>query len=220
MQAPLHSFMPLGQAATQARPLQVTVPPLGAWQGVHDVLSVGPQVATAPLLTHFPAQVWKPLLHLRAHAPATQAAVPLGSVGQLTQVVPQPVASSSGAQRAPQRWVPEPQAKSHAVPSQVAALAPVGLGQTVQEADPQLSVLVFAAQMPAQLCEPAGQTPEQAAVAAMQAPAQGFMPVGQAGRQAVPSHVTEPPVGIWQAMHEVGPQLPTSRLLTHRPPQM
>ena len=56
MQAPLHSFAP-GQAGTQASPSHDTVPPpLGAVHGEHDVLSFGPQVATALLSTHLPEQ--------------------------------------------------------------------------------------------------------------------------------------------------------------------
>jgi hypothetical protein len=51
MQAPLHSFIPLGHAGAHARPSQVTEPPVGTWHAVHDV---GPQVATAWLLTHLP----------------------------------------------------------------------------------------------------------------------------------------------------------------------
>jgi hypothetical protein len=52
-QAPLQIFCPLGQAGTQLTPLQATLPPVGATQGlVHDV----PQVASALLLTHLPLQ--------------------------------------------------------------------------------------------------------------------------------------------------------------------
>ena len=55
MQAPAHTLVPLGHAATQASPSQVTVPPVGARHAVQEVESFGPQVATALLLTHFPA---------------------------------------------------------------------------------------------------------------------------------------------------------------------
>jgi hypothetical protein len=41
---------------------------------------------------------------MRTHEPFMHAAWPFGSVGQLKQAAPQPVASSSAAQRAPQRW--------------------------------------------------------------------------------------------------------------------
>src|SRR5215831_10860551 len=99
MQAPAHSLVPLGHAGTHARPSQVTVPLVGAWHAVHDVVSLGPQVATALLLTHFPPHRWKPLLHCNAHAPLTQTAAPLVSVGQLTQLVPHPVGSLSAAHR-------------------------------------------------------------------------------------------------------------------------
>ena len=104
MHAPLQTLLPVGHAGRQARPSHVTVPPpVGAWQAVHDVLSFGPQVAMALLSTHLPPHTWKPLLHMRPHVPDTQAAAPLVSVGQLTQAVPQPVASLSGAHRVPQR---------------------------------------------------------------------------------------------------------------------
>jgi hypothetical protein len=109
--------------------------------------------------------------------------------------------------------------KSHAVPSQVLALAPVGLGHAVHDVVPQVSTLVLVAQIPAQLWVPVAHTPEHAAAASMQVPAHSFMPVGQAGRHAVPSQVTVPPAGSAHAAHEVAPQLPTSRLLTQRPPQ-
>jgi hypothetical protein len=45
------------------------------------------------------------------------------------------------------------------------------------------------------------------------------MLVGQAGTHCVPSQVAEPPVGCTHALHDVVPQLPTSLLLTHLPPQ-
>jgi hypothetical protein len=48
---PAHTFIPVGHAVTQARPLQVTDPPVGIWQAMHDALSLGPQVATALLST-------------------------------------------------------------------------------------------------------------------------------------------------------------------------
>ena len=66
-------------------------------------MSVGPQVATALLSTHFPLQTWNPLLHSRPQTPVTQAAAPFGSVGHFVQVVPQAVASPSGAHVEPQR---------------------------------------------------------------------------------------------------------------------
>lgn len=49
MQAPLHSLVPaVGHDATQPRPSQVTVPPVGIWQASH---AMGPQVARSLLLT-------------------------------------------------------------------------------------------------------------------------------------------------------------------------
>jgi hypothetical protein len=223
MHAPRHSFIPVGHAGWHARPSQVTVPPpVGAWQGMQDASSLGPHVATALLSTHLPPHTWNPVLHISAHIPLMQAAVPLVSVGHVTHVAPHPVASLSEAHRAPvpapQRCVPAAHVKSHVVPSHVVALAPVGLGQPVQVV-PHVSTLLFVAQMPLQSCVPVGQVP-QAAVVAMQAPAHSLVSVGQAGTHAVPSQATEPPVGIVHAVHEVVPQLPVSSLLTHLAPQM
>ena len=158
---------------------------------------------------------------MSAHVPLAQAAVPFGSVGQATQAAPQPVASLSAAHRAlapvPHRCVPEPQVNPQAVPSQVVALAPAGFGHPVHSA-PQVSTLVFEAHTLLQLCVPAAHVPSHDAVLAMQLPRHTFIPVGHAGTHAVPSHVTEPPVGIWQAWQDVVPQLPTSLLSTHLPP--
>jgi hypothetical protein len=117
----------------------------------------------------------------------------------------------------PQRCVPALQVKSHVFPVQVVVLAPVGLGQAVHEV-PHVSMLVFMAQMPPQSCVPVGQSPHKLSVGT-HAPAHSLGPGGHAGTHVVPSQVTEPPVGIWHAVHDVVPQLPTSRLLTHRPPQ-
>ncbi len=49
MQVPAHSFMPDGQAGTHCVPSQVTEPPVGCTQAVHDVV---PQLPTSLLLTH------------------------------------------------------------------------------------------------------------------------------------------------------------------------
>jgi hypothetical protein len=165
--------------------------------------------------------MWKPVLHFTAHTPLAQVAVPLASVGQVTQVAPQPVGSLSVAHRAlapvPQRWVPEPQVKVQVVPSQLVVLAPVGLGHEVQ-ADPQLSTLTFDAHRPLQSWVVPMHTPAHEAAPSMQVPAHSFMPGLQVGMHTVPSQVAEPPVGFWQAVQEVVPQLPTSLLLTHLPP--
>lgn len=101
--------------------------------------------------------------------PAWQSAVPLGSPGQTVQAAPQPVASLSAAHVAPQRWKPVRQVKSHFVPSQVAAAAPVGTGQAVH-AVPQELALMLSAQIPVQMCIPVGHMFEQGAVDAIQAP--------------------------------------------------
>jgi hypothetical protein len=224
MQAPAHSLVCGGQLGTHDRPSQVTEPPpVGATQALHEVESFGPQVAIALLSTHLPPQMWKPVLHLTAHTPLEQTAMPLVSVGQETQVVPHPVASSSGAQRAfapvPHRCVPTPQVKLQVVPLQLVELAPGGLGQDVHDV-PQLSMLVFDAQRPVQSCVPVSHTPEHEAALSMHVPVHSFIPDGQFGTHAVPLQVASPPVGFWQGLHDVVPQLPTSLLLTHLAPQM
>jgi hypothetical protein len=189
---------------------------------VHDVESFGPQVATALLSTHLPPQMWKPVLHISAHTPLTHAAVPFGSAGQLMQLVPQAVASLSGAQRVvvpvPQRWVPDAHVKSHSVPSHVVALAPVGFGHAVHDVVPHEFTLVFIAQKPLQSCVPAAHVPQTSA-APMHTPLQSFISAGQAGTHAVPSQVAVPPIGMGQAAHDEVPQLPTSLSLTHLAPQ-
>jgi hypothetical protein len=70
MQVPLQSFS-APQSGTQASPLQVTVPPLGAWQAVHEV---GPQCPTSASLTQAPPHRWNPLLHFSAQVPDWQMA--------------------------------------------------------------------------------------------------------------------------------------------------
>ena len=84
---------------------------------------------------------------------------------------------------------------------------------------PQKEVLVSAWHTPLQLCVPVGQVPLHAIVFAMQAPLHSLLPLKQAGTHARPSQVADPPVGVWHAVHDVGPQVATSRLLTHFPPQ-
>jgi len=110
--------------------------------------------------------------------------------------------------------------KSQLVPLQVVALAPTGFEHEAHEVVPHESTLVFDAHTPLQSCVPFGHTPEQAADAATQAPAHGFIPEGQAGTHAVPLHVTVPPVGAWQGVHDEVPQLPVAVLLTQTPPQL
>jgi hypothetical protein len=154
MQAPAHSLVCDGQLGTHDRPSHMTEPPpVGAVQALHEVKSFGPQVVIDLLSTHLPPQMWKPLLHFTAQTPLEQTAVPLESVGQATQAVPHPVASSSPAQRAlapvPHKCVPTPQVKVQFIPLQLVELAPVGLGHDMHSV-PQLSMLVFVAQSPVQ----------------------------------------------------------------------
>ena len=57
MQTPAHSFMFAGQVGTHAVPLQVTPPPVGAWQGVHEEV---PQLATSVFNTQPPGHMCVP----------------------------------------------------------------------------------------------------------------------------------------------------------------
>jgi hypothetical protein len=56
MQAPAHSFWPVGQLPPQAVPSQVAVPPAGTGQGTQ----AEPQLATSLLATHCPVQLCVP----------------------------------------------------------------------------------------------------------------------------------------------------------------
>jgi hypothetical protein len=95
----------------------------------------------------------------------------------------------------------------------------VGTVQALQPA-PQKVVLVSDWHTLLQLCVPVGQVPLQAIALAMQAPLHSLLLLGHAGTHARPSHVTEPPPdGVWHAVHDVGPQVATARLLTHLPAQ-
>ena len=94
-----------------------------------------------------------------------------------------------------------------------------GAAQELQPA-PQNEVLVSDWHTPLQLCVPVGQVPLQAIVLAMHVPLHSLLPLGHAGTQPRPSHDTvPPPVGAWHAVHDVGPQVATSRLLTQVLPQ-
>jgi hypothetical protein len=52
MQALAHSFLPVGQLAPQAVPLQVAWPPAGAAQAVHEVPQLAGDVFDAHRLLH------------------------------------------------------------------------------------------------------------------------------------------------------------------------
>jgi hypothetical protein len=146
----------------------------------------------------------------------------LESVGQLVQLVPQPVASLSAAQRVPEpvphTCVPAPQVKLQVLPLQLVDVAPLGNGHAMHDVVPQLPTSVLLAQMPEQSWVPLAHTPLHAALLAMQVPAHNFMLEGHAGTHCVPSQVTEPPAGCVHAVQDEVPQLPTSVLLTHLPP--
>src|SRR5262249_30310195 len=102
-------------------------------------------------------------------------------------------------------------------PLQLVPLAPVGMGQAVHEVVPHELVLVLSAQMPLQLCVPAGHCPEQAMLASMQAPLQSCLPDGQEPPHLACTHVALPPVGTVHAVQEDVPQLAGSVSSTHAP---
>jgi hypothetical protein len=91
-----------------------------------------------------------------------------------------------------------------------------GSAQRVHRA-PQLLTLLSASQKPLQLCVPVVHIPLHALVGSMHAPLQSCM-LPQFGTHASPSHDAVPPIGTWQGVHELTPQLLTSMLLTHVPP--
>jgi hypothetical protein len=216
-QAPLQSFLLVsGQDGTHARPVHVTSPPAGFWQGVSH--AVVPHVAGSVLLTQRVPQRWYPVRHARSHVPPVQIRWPLGSFGQATQPAPQAVASSSEAQRSLQRWYPEPQLKPHAVPSHDALVAPTGRGQVAHDDVPHEFTLSFAAQTPAQLCVPGEHMPAQAIAMSMQPPLQSFLPGGQLPPHDPPVQVALPPAGAAHAVHEL-PQVAGLVSSTQRPSQ-
>jgi hypothetical protein len=148
---------------------------------------------------------------------AWQSAVPLGSVGHIMQLVPQAVASSFAAQVLPQWWYPVPHVTSQLVPSQVAAVAPVGTGQALQEA-PHEFTDVLEAHTFEQLCVPLGHCPLHAADEAMQTLLQSFWLVGHEPPHPVAVQVAVPPVGTGQAVQDI-PQVAGSVELTQWPSQ-
>jgi hypothetical protein len=109
---------------------------------------------------------------------------------------------------------------SQSVPSQVAIPCAGGDGHGAVHRLPHELTLVLSRQMPLQLWKPLSHMSLQAAVLSMQAPLHGFFPVGQAGTQATPLQLTLPPVGAWQAVHDVCPHVAGSLLLTQRLPHL
>ncbi len=94
-----------------AVPLQdVALAPVGNEQAVHDVV---PQLPTSLLLAQIPEQLCVPLGHVPLHAALLAMQTPLHS------------------------FIPDGQAGTHCVPSQVTE-PPVGCTQAVQEEVPQL----------------------------------------------------------------------------------
>lgn len=137
-----------GQVCTHAVPLQLTLPPVGFWQGV--VHSVSPQVSRAPLLTQVPLQLWYPELQRTEQAPFWQMAVPFGSAAHFLQLDPQALASSSAAHAAPHWCRPAAQVNPQVPLVQLVLAEPSGTGHGVQE-DPHDAAAVSEAQTPLQL---------------------------------------------------------------------
>ena len=78
MQAPAHSFIPVGQVPPHEVPSQVAVPPVGIGQATHAV----PQFATSVFFTQVPVQSGEPIVT------AVAAARVAGVAASLAQSVP------------------------------------------------------------------------------------------------------------------------------------
>ena len=83
--APAHSCWPSGQAGTQACPLQLTDPPVGATQGAQAV----PQLLMPLFERHCPLHSWKPVLHSTPQLPPLQLACPFSGATQGLHAAPQ-----------------------------------------------------------------------------------------------------------------------------------
>jgi hypothetical protein len=82
---------------------------------------------------------------------------------------------------------------------------------------PLAQQLVARMQTLPQMCVPPGHVLLQARLLAMQAPLHSCVPPGQFVPHESPSQAAEPPVGTPHALHDVGPQLDRSALLTQAP---
>jgi hypothetical protein len=102
------------------------------------------------------------------------------------------------------------------VPSQEATPL-AGAEQGVHDVMPQPLGLVFAWQLPLQLCVPAGHVPRQACAVGMQPPVHSFVPLGHVPPHERPSQVAVPPVGIAHAVQDA-PHDPISVLTRHCDP--
>lgn len=156
MHTPLHSVLPVGQAAPHCPWTQVAAPPVGAGQAVQDP----PQVAGAVESTQAPLQAWNPVAQAAPQVPAMHVAVPFAAAAHSWQAGPHAEGSSSRTQRPPHLCNPVPQTKSQLLPSQVAWMAPTGTGQGVQDV-PQPCSSSAARQRPEQACFPDGQVSQE-----------------------------------------------------------
>ncbi len=190
----------LGQADTHESPSQVTLPPVGVWHAVHDVLSFGPHVATA-LLSHAlaAAQVEAAVTLQRAHAAhADRRAVGIGGASHAAGSAPGRIVVRRASRAAAGSAHVSARAAGEAARRPAAggrASRPWATGRTCTPTCRSCRRWCCWRKYREQLWVPLAHTPLHAALLAMQVPAHSFMPDGQAGTHCVPSHVTEPPVG-------------------------
>lgn len=199
-----------GQTGTQLVPLHPAWPPIGAWQGVHDI----PQVATSRLDTQASPQRWLPLGQGYSHVPfGKQAGVAPRGPDRQSSAVQQALA---GMQRSPHFFHPALQTKPHAPASHVGMLSG-GAAQGMQRF-PHAAGLSSARQSPSHSCVPVRQV-GQTVASLTQSPMHNFLPAGQLGMHLLPSHVTDPPPpGTSQGVHEA-PQVAVSALFAQISPQ-
>jgi hypothetical protein len=137
------------QESWQAVP-HVPATQVAAWfapGAAHPVHEVVPQLVLLSLGEQTPEQLWYPAGHAMPQTPPTQVAV--APPGQAVQEVPQVAGSVFDAQVVPHAWKPALQLAPHVQPLQVATpLAGVAHGR--HEVVPQLLMLVFETQTPAQ----------------------------------------------------------------------
>jgi hypothetical protein len=123
MQAPAHSFIPVGQAPPHVVPSQVAVPPVGIGQATHAM----PQFATSVFFTQVPVQSWEP-----ARQPVLPPASP-ASLASLARSVPPSTMT----------WPPVPPP----VPPPSVPPAPRGTSRERAEVQPVAPVAIAAATM-------------------------------------------------------------------------
>jgi hypothetical protein len=94
MQAPAHSFWPLGHWPPHTFPSQVAVPLVGTGHAVH----ADPHELVDWSLTQLVPQAWYPVLQVKPHCVPSHVAVPSAGAGQGAQDVPHALGLAFGWQ--------------------------------------------------------------------------------------------------------------------------